>query len=201
MTNRKDEIVEIATRLFAERGYEGASMGDLAECVGLRKASLFHHYASKDELYIAVLECLVGRLGGLVAQTASGPGTFSEKLDRMTEATFDAFVTEPFAARLMVREMMDWGPFAKKSFETVAKPVLEASEAFLLSGQTEGVAREQSPRQALLTLISAHLLPYSIGTLIEHAWGATPFAPDFVAERKKAVRDHIRAFILKPEYV
>ena len=41
---RKEVILEAATRLFAERGYEGASMADLAELVGLRKASLFHHY-------------------------------------------------------------------------------------------------------------------------------------------------------------
>jgi AcrR family transcriptional regulator len=41
---RKEEIVAEATRLFAERGYEGTSMGDLAERVGLRKASLFHHF-------------------------------------------------------------------------------------------------------------------------------------------------------------
>ena len=52
---RKEEIVAEATRLFAERGYEGASMGDLAERVGLRKASLFHHFASKDVLYATVL--------------------------------------------------------------------------------------------------------------------------------------------------
>ena len=52
---RKEEIVAEATRLFAERGYEGASMGDLAERVGLRKASLFHHFPSKDVLYATVL--------------------------------------------------------------------------------------------------------------------------------------------------
>ena len=56
---RKEEILVEATRLFAERGYEGASMGDLAERVGLRKASLFHHFPSKDVLYATVLTQLM----------------------------------------------------------------------------------------------------------------------------------------------
>ena len=74
MTARKEEIIVVATQLFAERGYEGTSMGDLAERVGLRKASLFHHYASKDELYCAVLERLVGSLGQLVMASLMASG-------------------------------------------------------------------------------------------------------------------------------
>ena len=56
---RREEILGAATRLFAERGYEGTSMGDLADVVGLRKASLFHHFASKDVLYSTVLSNLL----------------------------------------------------------------------------------------------------------------------------------------------
>src|SRR5215831_12665716 len=56
---RKEEILDAATRLFAERGYEGASMNDVAERVGMRKASLFYHFATKDALYEAVLDRLV----------------------------------------------------------------------------------------------------------------------------------------------
>lgn len=193
---RKDEIVQIATRLFAERGYEGASMGDLAERVGLRKASLFHHYASKDDLYCTVLEHLVRRLGELVAANATAPGTFEERLLGMTDATFDAMVAEPYAARLLVREMMDWGPFARRDFEAIAKPVLEASQAFLESGQREGVALKQDARQMLLTITAVHLLPFAIGNLIENAYGMDAFAPEFVKARREAVRAHVRWMVL-----
>ena len=65
---RRDSIVDEATRLFAERGYAGASMADLAERVGLRKASLFHHFPSKELLYAAVLERPVNELGAVVSQ-------------------------------------------------------------------------------------------------------------------------------------
>ena len=52
---RREEILDQATQLFAERGYEGTSMADFAERVALRKASLFHHFASKEALYVEVL--------------------------------------------------------------------------------------------------------------------------------------------------
>ena len=196
MSARKEEILAIATRLFAERGYEGASMGDLAEQVGLRKASLFHHYASKDDLYSAVLERLVSELGRLVLASALAPGPFAERLDRLSDAIFDAMIAEPCGARLLIREMMDWGPFAQTQFEAIAKPVLDASQAFLESGQAEGVARKQDARQLILTLTGLHLLPFAIGNLIQHGFEIEPFSAEFIASRRSAAREHVRNLVL-----
>src|SRR5256885_7781904 len=83
---RRDEILDEATRLFAERGYEGTSMADLAERVGLRKASLFHHFASKEVLYGAVLERLVAAVGSAIGKAAQQPGSFLERVDGLTDA-------------------------------------------------------------------------------------------------------------------
>ena len=49
-TNRKEQIMEIATRLFHEKGYHATSMRHLAEQMGMEAASLYNHIASKDEL-------------------------------------------------------------------------------------------------------------------------------------------------------
>src|SRR5690348_9256684 len=83
---RRDEILDEATRLFAERGYEGTSMADLAERVGLRKASLFHHFASKEVLYAAVLERLVAAVSGAIMKAAETPGSFVERVDGLSDA-------------------------------------------------------------------------------------------------------------------
>jgi TetR/AcrR family transcriptional regulator, cholesterol catabolism regulator len=47
---RRSELTRQAARLFAERGYHGTSIGDLAEAMGVQKASLYHHIASKQQL-------------------------------------------------------------------------------------------------------------------------------------------------------
>jgi TetR/AcrR family transcriptional regulator, cholesterol catabolism regulator len=50
MSTRRAELTRIAARLFAEKGYQGTSLADLAEAVGMQKPSLYHHIASKEDL-------------------------------------------------------------------------------------------------------------------------------------------------------
>jgi AcrR family transcriptional regulator len=50
MSARREELTRIAARLFAERGYQGTSLADLAEALGVQKPSLYHHIASKEDL-------------------------------------------------------------------------------------------------------------------------------------------------------
>lgn len=50
----EQRIVDAATRLFAERGYHAVGMRELADAVGLRPASLYNHYRSKQELLFAI---------------------------------------------------------------------------------------------------------------------------------------------------
>src|SRR4051812_19845871 len=50
MSARREELTRAAARLFAERGYQGTSLADLAEAVGVQKPSLYHHIDSKEDL-------------------------------------------------------------------------------------------------------------------------------------------------------
>jgi TetR/AcrR family transcriptional regulator, cholesterol catabolism regulator len=50
MATRRDDLTRAAARLFAERGFHGTSMGDLAKAVGVQKGSLYSHTVSKQQL-------------------------------------------------------------------------------------------------------------------------------------------------------
>src|SRR5437660_9900755 len=50
MSSRKSELTRQAARLFAEKGYHGTSIGDLAEAMGVQKGSLYAHIDSKADL-------------------------------------------------------------------------------------------------------------------------------------------------------
>jgi TetR/AcrR family transcriptional regulator, cholesterol catabolism regulator len=54
MVTRRDELVDVAARLFAERGYHGTSMADLAEAMGVQKGSLYSLTGSKQELLVTI---------------------------------------------------------------------------------------------------------------------------------------------------
>lgn len=194
---RKDEIIAEATRLFAERGYEGASMGDLAERVGLRKASLFHHFASKDVLYATVLGQLVDGVQRAVTTAALSDGSFEERLDALSDALTTTLGAQPYAARLLVREVMDWGPVVRQGLGRTIQEVLVGSLEFAKAGQREGVFNsELDATQVIVSIIGVHFMPFAIGDLIEKFTGTSPFHAAFVEERRTAVREQIRRLIL-----
>jgi TetR/AcrR family transcriptional regulator len=49
-------MLEVAERRFAEKGYDGAHLESIASEVGVRKTALYYYFASKEDLYVAVLE-------------------------------------------------------------------------------------------------------------------------------------------------
>jgi TetR/AcrR family transcriptional regulator len=196
---RKDEILSEATRLFAERGYEGASMGDLAERVGLRKASLFHHFPSKDALYATVLEQLLEGVKGAILSTASSDGSFEERLDRLSDALTAQLAADPHASRLLVREAMDWGPVMRDRLARTINDVLAAALEFTRAGQREGVFNPDiDAAQVIVSLIGIHFMPFAIGEVVERFIGTSPFHATFVDQRKLAVREQVRHVLLAP---
>ncbi|CAB3633369.1 hypothetical protein LMG26685_01206 [Achromobacter mucicolens] len=54
-TQRRRELVLAAGRLFSKRGYERTTVRELAKAVGLQSGSLFHHFRSKEEILVAVM--------------------------------------------------------------------------------------------------------------------------------------------------
>lgn len=79
----RDDIVEAATRIFSRRGYHGTSMQHIADELGMRKPSLYHHVSAKEDLLFAIHQRLIDKLvdGTLeVVSSSLGP---EEKLRRI----------------------------------------------------------------------------------------------------------------------
>jgi AcrR family transcriptional regulator len=194
---RKEEILDVATRLFAERGYEGTSMNDVAERVGMRKASLFYHFATKDSLYEAVLDRLIASMQSQLEAIYASSGSFAERLDEVTDTLVAALGADPYAARLLLREAMDWGPVIRGKLLERITLVLEAGAAWISAGQEAGVFVDGDPKQMVLSAIAMHFLPFSVGNLVQRYTGTDPFDPAFVDARRKAVRKQARDMHLR----
>ncbi|MFC7105297.1 TetR/AcrR family transcriptional regulator [Nonomuraea rubra] len=70
----RERVLTIATRLFAERGYEDTSIETVLQESGLSRGALYHHYAGKEALFEAVLEATEAGVGARIVQAVRGPG-------------------------------------------------------------------------------------------------------------------------------
>jgi TetR/AcrR family transcriptional regulator, cholesterol catabolism regulator len=80
MSINRDQILESAAQVFRQKGYHGASMADIAEAVGLQKATLYHHFGSKQEILAELLDRALAIVTDNMAQVINRDGFPEEKL-------------------------------------------------------------------------------------------------------------------------
>lgn len=85
-TSRREQILEIAVRLFAERGYHGVSMDDIGSAAGVTGPALYHHFAGKESMLVAALTpvsegLLEGGRKRAAARAGDPPGTLESLVD------------------------------------------------------------------------------------------------------------------------
>ena len=80
MSARRSELTRQAARLFAEKGYHGTSIGDIAEALGVQKGSLYSHIASKEDL---LFDDADGGRGGLPRCARRDPGRRGRRVEKI----------------------------------------------------------------------------------------------------------------------
>ncbi len=90
--NRLHKIYAIAARIFYEKGYDGASMQDIAKAVGLTKAGLYHHVGSKDRLLFEIMDYGMDILDETVVEKVKDVRDPREKLRRLIAGHIDLVV-------------------------------------------------------------------------------------------------------------
>jgi AcrR family transcriptional regulator len=83
---RREEIVAAAARIFARQGYAAVGMRDIAEAVGIRGASLYHHFPAKEEILYAVCLTVTRELNEQNLPVLDAPGTPAQRLAAFVRA-------------------------------------------------------------------------------------------------------------------
>lgn len=188
----RETLLALALKAFADSGYAGASMNAIAASAGLRKASLFHHFPTKEALYLQVLEGIAADMMAMVADARLGTGSFLERLDRLGVLATEFFGTHQGAARLLLRELLDRGPYYEGQGAAGIQSTLDAIAAFLQAGMLQGEIPSQDPHQLALTIASIHLTYFSVPHVCGELLEADIFEPASNEARLEAVLEQIR---------
>jgi TetR/AcrR family transcriptional regulator len=149
----KSKILIEAVRLFGEKGYEGTSLQSIADAVGVRKQSLFHHFKSKAELRQAVLTDLFvhwqQKPPNLLADASSGYKRFTATM----EALVKFLIEDTGRAQFALREMLDRPVESRKLLAEELHPWTTMLTNYIQMGKDTGVIRPDVNPEAYPILI------------------------------------------------
>jgi len=100
-------ILEAAEQVFAERGFEGTRLEDVAERVGIRRASIVYYFRDKAALHDAVLAAVLGGLYEVIEPALTSRAPMLERIDLAVSAWVDYVGQRHTFARLLLREIAD----------------------------------------------------------------------------------------------
>jgi AcrR family transcriptional regulator len=149
VARRADEIVDIAARLFYERGYPSVSTRALAQAAGIQGGSLYHHFSSKEEILYRIVQYGSGEFFAALLPHLEVPGTvspgdtpgppgYAERLDRFVRGYITDAQPRRYAIAVLFRDMAHLSPDHFVELQAVRRRFQQSVQRFLADGVAAG---------------------------------------------------------------
>ncbi len=147
---RRASIIAVSKVLFADKGFHGVSVDEIARRVGVSPAVLYQHFTSKDDLYEAVLDSLAAPRETYVEATLDGPDDFASVLSRVTRVFIDRVEEDPDYFRMELQSALEGGDIANRFFASRWQSIADYIEYSLRELVQENRASVVNERTAAL---------------------------------------------------
>ena len=156
--DRKHQIVKVAVCLFSQRGFRGTTTKEIAQAAGISEAMMFRHFATKEELYAAILDHKACSAGGKFEPAEMAADAIRRKDDR---AVFEGLALgalqhhqdDPDFHRLLLHSALEKHELAQMFFEQFVLGVYEFLGSYIRERQKERALVEMDPNIVVRSFI------------------------------------------------
>ena len=189
--DRHRQLLRSAIDCFARNGFGGTKTKDIAAAAGVSEAILFRHFATKEDLYHAILDMkenqeAANSLKRVIEECAArrdDAGVFGA----VAREIFDSFEEDPAFHRLILYALLEGHLMANLFHKRLGSRRRDFMRRYIIQRQAEGAFRACDPDLALM---------FSVGTAVHFAMGKHIFGMKKPAVASEAVINQIVEFIL-----
>ncbi len=188
----KAQILQVALRHFAADGFNGTSLNDIADEVGVRRSTVLYHFPSKENLYRAVVLDVFADWDKLARHAIGIVEHGWPQVDKILRAAFVFFEERPEFVRLARREALD-GSIVTQELGAALRPLFARATGWLQEEMNAGRLRRFDAAQFVLTGYGAVLSYFSDAALITELIEDDPLTAKALAARRDHVLSVLRA--------
>ncbi|MBU2652363.1 MAG: TetR/AcrR family transcriptional regulator [Bacteroidetes bacterium] len=196
--NREQIILDAARKVFMEKGFDGATMQDIADEAGINKSLLHYYYRSKDKLFRKVFLEMFKLFTPKFGEIFLSDKPIFEKIEDFAGHYIEMMIQNPQMPAFVLREITtNPQSLADAVLDTGVKP--EFMVKAIKDEIDKGNIREIDPRQLLVNLIGLCIFPFAAKPLLMRVlFGGNENAySKFLQERKSEVPKFINQSIKK----
>ncbi len=182
----RERILDAALSSFGTIGYDGTSLDDLANGLGIRKQTILYHFVSKRGLLGAVVDRSAADLNAALFEVLDGEATDWERVEALVRSVFRVALEQPLLMGLL-REVSRPGSPAAPRLKGAMGPLMDRAQAWMEREMDAGRMRRTD---AQLVLISAYSTVVGLATEIEvlRAAGLEPTMRTVATRRRELLR-------------
>ena len=189
-TGKSDAILDAATELFAEKGFSGVSVQEIAVRAGTHKTTVLYHFATKDALHEAVLDQALGRIAEVMGEFLAGEFR-RDRVAYLLDQMLAFYAEHPSLARLLERELLEptgSEAYLERFVDPIYVPAVASFERAIQAGHIRPVDPALFVHDAHVTLISY----FCHRPLLERLKpGVDPFSVEALIARREFLVDQI----------
>jgi AcrR family transcriptional regulator len=193
----KEKIVRAAIRVFSLKGYDRASMDEIAKTARLTKPMIYYHFKNKKDLYLYLLESNVERFYSRLQDILTAPRDHLQILSMLIDYYDESFRTNPEMLQLFQRETVGNGRLLEHFTEKYLSKIQQQMAAFFRDGARAGIFRSSLNYDlCALTLPAILMFHFSQGRVIQQLLKTA----DAKVSTTEAIHSHILSlFIARSE--